>query len=617
MKRLIIFLALLLPSIANAKERIQINGIWYYLYEDNHTAVVTNENGSWGVESYSGDVIIPPSVSCDGTTFQVTSIGNYAFYSCNRLTSVKIPQGVKHIGYFAFQNCTNLTSVSIPEGMELIEEGAFGGCSSLTSLSIPSSISCIRRDTFNNCMNLTSVIIKDGVRRIEEMAFYGCRNLISVSIPESINHISSNSFEGTPFLSNMGEGVIYMGTFLYRYIGTMPDNTVIAIKEGTTSINDYAFSNCRGLISVSVPESVTSIGKNAFQTTSFENNMDNGAIYLGRVLYKYKGPLSEGTSFIVKDGTVSITSYAFSSCSNIESIEIPSSVSSIGEGIFCNCNQLTTVLVEKNNPIYDSRDNCNAIIETSSNSVVAGCKNSIIPTGITSIGDYAFYSCLGLDVLSLPQSVINIGRFAFYGCEDLVSINIPSNVSYIDRSAFSTCLNLKTITIPKGITSINFYAFNSCRSLTSIVIPENITGILWNAFSSCGNLKSVTIRGNLAFVDEQAFEYCSSLTELKCYAKEPPRSYQSFSNTTLSNATLYVLEPSLETYKITSPWNEFVTIRPIVEPTISTDIYKIDENQAKHLRKRYNLSGQQIQDFHNGLQIIRDSQGNSRKVIGR
>jgi hypothetical protein len=153
--------------------------------------------------------------------------------------------------------------------------------------------------------------------------------------------------------------------------------------------------------------------------------------------------------------------------------------------------------------------------------------------------------------------------------------------------------------------------------LTSIVIPENVIGILWNAFYNCGNLKSVTIRGNLALVDKQAFEYCSSLTELKCYAKEPPRSYQSFQNTTLSNATLYVLEPSLETYKNTSPWNEFGTIRPIVEPTISTDIYKMDENQAKWLRKRYNLSGQQIQYYHNGLQILRDSQGNSRKVIGR
>ena len=231
-----------------------------------------------------------------------------------------------------------------------------------------------------------------------------------------------------------------------------------------TSIGDYAFYYCRSLTSISIPSSVTSIGNSAF--------------------YNCSGL----TSVAIPSSVTSIERLAFSDCTGLTSVVILSNVTSIGDGAFSCCSGLTTIFVESGNAVYDSRNNCNAIIETATNTLIAGCKNTKIPSGVTSIGDGAFSCCSGLTSIEIPSSVTSIGRNAFDSCFELTSVIIPSSVTSIGDGAFFWCSGLTSITIPSSVTSIEQYAFGACTGLTSIT--SYITEVFEtgsDAFCDCDN----------------------------------------------------------------------------------------------------------------------------------
>ena len=186
----------------------------------------------------------------------------------------------------------------------------------------------------------------------------------------------------------------------------------------------------------------------------------------------------------------SIGDYAFAcpcipSSSQISSIVIPNSVTNIGNVAFGGCSSLTSIVVEEGNTTYDSRDNCNAIIETATNTLIAGCQNTIIPNSVTSIGVGAFFDYSSLTSITIPNSVTSIGGSAFQYCSSLTSITIPEGVTSIGRSAFNNCSSLTSVTIGNSVTSIGDYAFSDCSSLTSITIPESVTSIGNDAFMNC------------------------------------------------------------------------------------------------------------------------------------
>ena len=283
-----------------------------------------------------------------------------------------------------------------------------------------------------------------------------------------------------------------------------------------TIIRNYAFYGCSGLTSVTIGNSVTSIGDLAFCGCS-------GL-----------------TSVTIPNSVTSIGSNAFTYCSDLTSIEIPNSVTSIGSNAFYGCGGLTSIVVENGNPEYDSRDNCNAIIETYSNTLIQGCNNTVIPSSVTSIGDYAFLRCSGLTSVTIPNSVTSIGKDAFNYCSGLTSVTIGNSVTNIRNSAFSGCSGLTSVTIPNSVTSIGDYAFSSCKGLTSITIPNSVTSI-----------------------GGYAFYYCSGLKTIICESETPATLGSYAFDGGYSSATLVVPnDAAVDAYKAANEWKEFSKIIP-------------------------------------------------------
>ena len=532
-----------LTTITIAKTVTCIGSDSFYNCTSLKEITIPNSVTSIGDGAFNGcsnltDIVMPNSVTnigrsafsgCTGLTNvsipnSVTSIGSYVFSGCINLTSVNLPNNVNSLSYGVFSGCSKLTSISIPNSITEIGEKAFYGCSSLASIEIPNSVTSIGVSAFWECISLTSISIPNSVICIGSSAFSGCTNLTNIDISDSVKDIGRNSFLGTSWIKEQPKGLVYAGKVLYVYNGIMPENTCIALKDGTVSISPNAFSNCSGLISINipnsvtnigqsafsgctnlatidVPNSVTSIGNDAFSKTAWYDSQCDGLVYAGKVVYKYKGKMPDGTSVDIEEGTASISSYAFAYCTSLSSITLPNS--------------------------------------------------------LTSIGEYAFYKCSSLTGIIIPNTVTCIGHDAFNGCFSLMSVNIPSSLNMIEDYTFNECSSLTEVDIPKSVTSIGSGAFSNCTNLTIIDIPNSVTNISNFAFERCSSMTSITIPNSVTLIGDFSFRGCENLKNVYCLPEKVPSIGSSIFS---SYPYIFVNDSSLPSYRL-SYLNQYGTIR--------------------------------------------------------
>ena len=580
----------------------------------NNTFVVTGiGNSAFDFCSSLTSVVIPNTVTSIGTSAfaycdnlvsvvipnSVTSIGRDAFMFCGSLTSVVIPNSVTDVGNRAFYGCDNLqykeydnamylgnnenpyhvlikaktadiTSCEINSNCKVIAPYAFSGRHSLTSIIIPNSVTNVCEGAFS-CSGLTSVTIGDSVTSIGKEAFSECSSLTSITIPNSVKNIGYGAFEHCPSLESItlpfvgdkeysanDENPMPFGYIFGHFRMTESDTDYIeisqiradytipsALKEvtvtGSSHIPYGAFQNCKYLTSVTLADSVISIGDYAFANCY-------------------------GLISVNIPDSVTIIGHAFAGCSSLTSISIPSSVKSIGAWAFSNCNNLQIAefaSVESMCGIKYEGPEANPLSH-SAHLYMYGKEvtNLIVPESVTSIPDYAFFSCKSLNSVTIPNTVTSIGWGAFDGCSNLNSALIGDSIKTIGEYAFRYCGNLISVAIPSSVISVGDYAFANCYRLLEInvsndntvyasedgvlynknkttlisypggknglyIIPDSVTTICSSAFYEGSGLISVAIPNSVKNISWGAFDYCNATLYCECEEALKPANWNS------------------------------------------------------------------------------------------
>jgi hypothetical protein len=599
MRKRTIILLLSLLSVLNsfAQGFFESDSIRYQLNTSPHSPknvrVVSLIN-----DRYKGDIEIPAYVVFDGVEYAVKEIDAEAFYGCREMTSVSIPEGITRIGDFAFGECERLTEVTIPKSVKTIGSNAFTYCTNLSSVTISEGVESIYYDAFRNCRALTSVNIPSSVRYFDSNPFPDCINLTSITvdsgnqifdsrnncnaiihtesntlvsgckntvIPQDVTGIGVEAFSGCSSLSEIDipSGVKYLGYYAFSGCERLSS---VTIPDNVTIIGNYCFSYS-GLTSINIPSGITSIGDGSFAgchhldsiKVDSENSVYDSRGGCNAIIETETNALIAGcNSTVIPQDICSISDQALMGCINLKNVSIPASVNHIGYDALRYCYNLESITVATGNTVYDSRNNCNAIIETQTNSLVYGCKSTVIPQDITYIASSAFEGCQGLESISIPGNIEEIGDYAFEGCQDLKSVVISQGIKEIGFYAFGACFNLSSVDIPGSVERIESDAFYCCRSLASVTIPETVDyiggeafymtpwydsmpdGIIYinktlygykgampqntvinikegtkhianYAFESCANLKAITIPNSVISLGDYAFAGCSSL----------------------------------------------------------------------------------------------------------
>ena len=449
LKCLCLILLILAAGTTDA-QNFEVNGIYYnVLSEDNDggTVEVTYKDGMYG--GYAGDIVIPAEVSHDGGTYRVTTIGDYAFSNCGALTSVSMPE-ITRIG-----------------------DGAFYSCSALTSISMP-SVTAIGREAFWDCYSLSSVSIPSTVTTIGERVFDGCDSLKEITVDEANADYASV------------DGVLYDKEI----------STLLCCPGAKTS--------------VSIPNSVTTIGDYAFYGCSLLESIEMNSV-------------------------ITIGDFAITYCNALTSVNIPSTTTTIGEAAFVGCNSLKEIIVDEANSHYASVDGILYDKEVTTLLCCPGAKS----------------------VVKVPNSVMTVAYGAFAESQSLTSVSMPS-VTTIGESAFEYCTSLESVEMPSAIT-ISDYAFFECTHLLSADMPS-VETIGIQAFSDCESMPLIDIPSTTKSIDKYAFDACDLLRKIYCHWDEPLECDDLFNDYTCSLATLYVPTGTIEAYSRVYPWSKFLNI---------------------------------------------------------
>ena len=589
-------------SFAHDIEATNFDGVTiYYVWanEAKTELAVSYRGSSYGTNydyhEYIGNLVIPSSVEYNGNTYNVTTIGSYAFYNCISLTSVSIPNSVTSIGNNAFENCYNLTSVTIPNSVTTICGNAFKYCSSLSSVTIPNSVTSIGESAFSYCKSLTSVILGIGLLSIGGSAFYNTnlkKTIWLTNTPPSgynnakgtINYVSNDQFG----ISNKVVYKFLSSNFVVdgiRYVPVSPsDRTCDAID----CMYDESAEN------INIGETVTNKGVtltvNKINLYTCYNNKHIKDLKLGLGgdigAYAFYGCSNVETVELGQKIT-SIGGYAFSSCSKLKSIAIPDVVTSLGSNAFSDCSAMTSAKIGNG-------------IETIDYNTFSGCSSLHeinIGSKVKTINQSAFSGCSSLPAITIPQAVTTIENSVFNNCASLAKINIadsestlalgsnkkgsydygnplfsscPLDYVYIGRdisyqtssnygySPFYRNTSLRAVKITNKETEISENEFYGCTNLQKVEIGDGVTTIGNRAFSGCSSLKYFAFGTQVSNIGQEAFSDCTAIEEIISKAQAVPAcGSQALDDINKWNCKLYVPNGCMAIYEAADQWMDF------------------------------------------------------------
>lgn len=356
--------------------------------------------------------------------------------------------------------------------------------------------------------------------------------ITSVVIPNSVTAIGHHAF----------------------YLCTSLSGTVI-IPNSVNTVGYTAFCRCDRMTEVVLPAKDVTYGSKCFMTTGLTGTLTlpEGLVTISKSMFQNNDKL---TNILIPNTVTTISQDAFAYCEKLETVQIPNSVTTIQDNPFYNSGKIESVMVEEGNPVYVSENNC--IINQLTNTVVIGCKNSVIPEGVVAIGPFAFGQCGLAEMPEIPSSVTTIGDHAFFSCNDPGSLVIPETVTDIAPEAFIYS-RFSTVTLPQSMDTIPYRLFGMCQWMGEVTIPESVS-----------------------FIDRLAFSWCTKLKKIYVYNPVPPTMdtlyyYHSFDLVPRS-ATIYVPQGSLSAYQNAPGWNEFSNIVEMGIFPIGTEWYYEIEN---------------------------------------
>lgn len=452
---------------------------------------------------------------------------NELFMNCTTLEHIELPSNLENIGEYMFSGCSGLTSITIPESVSGIGENAFAECDSLSSITIPDSVIYMAYSVFDGCDNLQHITIGNGMENISDIGLSSIYSLKSLTIGDSVTCVPS---EGLEYLNNLetvslGSSVTDIGSYAF---GGCSSLSSITISADDVYIGEFAFSNCTSLTSIELPGAMTAINEGLFENCSGLRNIviPSGITSVYNASYPNDGTApfegcSNLTSITLGEGMSEIPSYLFDSCTALESIEIPDSITHLGGGAFYSCSNISNIILHEGllsidaynllpNTYYGDEsvgvslsipDSVSSITSTFGYSTLA---DVTVGSGVTSLEEGIFANCTNLTRIVITGNITEIPSY-FVGWQDnssgnphspLRNFDVPASVTSINSSAFYYCENLSGITMHEGLLEIGDYAFFGCESLSTITIPSTVSAIGEYCFGECTSLTAIYYTGS-------------------------------------------------------------------------------------------------------------------------
>lgn len=481
--RFITSIIAILAFVSAKATTFEVNGIWYTVTSDQTVRLVPEPSASGSGTSfiirnvYEGDIVIPETVTYDGVEYTVTEVENGTFKDSPKLTSVSMPATVIDLGETPFSACGKLNTITVAADNPAytIVDGVLYDKAITTLLGCPG-------------MKNGAIVVPETVTTIARSAFHGCAHITSVAIPQTVNEVGRRAFCGCKQL------------------------TSISLPEGVTFVGDSTFYNCTAITNISLPSTLTSIGANAFYHCNLVKSfvLPDAVESIGDRAFN----LCYGMTTITMPTNLKRLGYrAFDNCNKLKSVSLSATVTNIENLAFCGCSDLRRIDVAADNNIYRSED---GVLFSKDMTTLVCCPagklgDYVVPTSVTTIGEYGFYYCRALQSITLPMTLKTIQNHGFRFCSGLSTIVLPPALTTIQHDVFSQCTGLKSfVSYPSNVPDIIASTFTATNYNVPLYVPEGALGNYqneenWQKFASIQPITSEVVDGIMGDTDNDEF----------------------------------------------------------------------------------------------------------------